>query len=135
MGGAVFSLRVNPKSGDAFRGAGRAKPHLRPDDGPACAFDRFISRFPSTLEFLPGIWRQYHRLKQRCPCLRVLQHAEQVHDVTVQVVVNLGVGTGLLHQNTGGTAEGLDIAGVPWEILGDPRRQPELGAVVPDYRR
>lgn len=64
----------------------------------------------------------------------MLQNPEQIYDVAIEVVVQLGVRPRLLHQHASSTAERLDVACVRRKVLQHPRRNPELGAVVPDDR-
>ena len=61
---------------------------------------------------------------------RVPQHAEEIGDVVVQVIVDLGICPRLLQQHASRAAEWLDVAAVRGEVLKHPGRQPELGAVI-----
>jgi len=56
-------------------------------------------------------------------------HPEQVHQVAVQIVINLGVTPGLPQKDRGGPAEGLHIRPVRRHVLDDPRGQFPLAAV------
>jgi hypothetical protein len=51
----------------------------------------------------------------------VAKHPEQVHDLAVKVVVNLGVAPRLAKQNRSPATERLDIHPMGREVANDPR--------------
>src|SRR5882724_4630452 len=131
--GFVLALGVDPKARGAFRGAGRAEPHLGANRQPASTLDRLIRRLPCFLKFCPGVGGRGAGLQKSIELSGISKHLKEVHHVAVQIVVDLAIRPWLLEQHAGSAAEGLDVGPVWREMLNNPRRNPELAAVIPQY--
>lgn len=103
---------------------------MRPHGGAPGALHGLIAVLIRQVELGPRVWREVQQLDESLGLARVAQHAEEVGDVVVQVVVDLSIGTRLLEQDTGCATKGLDVAAAHGEMLEHPRCQPELGAVI-----
>ncbi|MNT60043.1 hypothetical protein D3C72_1976000 [compost metagenome] len=88
--------------------------------------------FIRIVEFVARVRRQVDQVDQARAALGVAKHPKQVHDVAIEIVVNLGVNPLLLEQNTCGATKWLNVATMRREVSDDPRGKAPFRAVVAD---
>src|SRR3990167_4422488 len=133
LGGAIGASCIDAKASDAFARPSAAKSHLRPDDEAAGAFNGLVCGLPCQLKLGAGVWRKVQQLDQTLTAGFALQDAEQVDDIAVQIVVDLGIGARLLDQHAGSAAEWFDVALVWREVIVNPGGQTKFSTVVANY--
>lgn len=97
LGSAVLALGVDAEPGATLGDVGRPETHLRANDCPPRLLHRISGRLPCSFELAAGVGGEHQQARQLLACFLELENPEEVHDVPVQVVVDLRVGARLLH--------------------------------------
>jgi hypothetical protein len=105
------------------------------DKEPSCRLDRVIARLLGEFEFRPRIQGVFGGGVEFGAEFWVPQHSEEVHQFTVDVVVDLDLARFLCQKHSRRAAKGFTVGLVRGELAHDPRRKLRLAAEIIERRR
>lgn len=107
----------------------RSEAHEGPDNQPPRLLDCIVRFFPTDLEFRSCERCQPQQFDQPSCSPRILQTAEQIDDVVIEIVIDLSITALFPQQHRRRAAERLDINAMRRKVRDDPRPQLPLAAV------
>ena len=108
--------------------------HERADEEPARALDRVARALARPIKFNARKRCKSQDFAQPIGLGRIAQHAKQIDDLVVEIVVDLGVGARLAKEHARSAAERLDIDAVRRKVRNDPGREEPFPAMPAQKR-
>ena len=117
-----------PGSTDFATRGGAAEAHEAARGRAPSLFNRIIRRFVAEQEFLTSERRQFQRAPQLVAA--IADHAKDIRNLAVQIIVDLGVTAWLAHEHATPAAERLDVNPVRREVRDNPICKKKLPTMI-----
>lgn len=102
------------------------------NEGASCLFELVAGRLKTQIKFIATIWCELNGMEQLASALT--RNAEQVHNLSIKIIIDLGEASRLRKQYRSRAAVWLDVNAMLREKTDYPSREPPFAAVVSEHR-